>query len=293
MDTNLGILHIFVCLFLQLTNCLESDSRQTTTPFASMHTDAQFSVGPFLKVIPVRVRSNKGEPLLAFYMINSSLQPRIEVLMDSDITLSFDFSIICIDRNVSMLLKVIAHKEENLQVNGQSLFPISCKDAVKKNLRDVYSTPSPLSGNRTIPDWTIYVAQGRVNVKLRSGMIGHGTVDFSLLTVSKNPDEIHSYSEIDVLVPRNESNGTFQIVDPVESGQTLTYKINIIRKIRPVDSIFRVAIYAVQIFTATGFGCKLDLGVVKENLWRPVAPGIGLGCQYILMPLVSALLHQK
>ncbi|XP_045193829.2 ileal sodium/bile acid cotransporter-like [Mercenaria mercenaria] len=263
-----------------------SSTAPTVTPLSEI-TGAQFSVGPFLKVIPVRVRSNKGDPLLAFYMINSSLQPKIEVLMDSEITTSFDFSIICINRNISMLLKVSAYHEDNLQVNGQRLFPISCEDAVEKNLRDVYSTPSPLTGNTTIPDWKIFVAQGQVNVKLRSGIIGQGTVEFSLLTVSKDPKHQKSYSDIDDLVSKNETNATFVIVDPVQSGNTLTYKINVIRKVRLVDRLFRVAIYGVQIFTATGFGCKLDLGVVKENLWRPVAPGIGLACQYILMPLIA------
>lgn len=36
-----------------------------------------------------------------------------------------------------------------------------------------------------------------------------------------------------------------------------------------------------------GFGCKLDLGIVKECLKKPVAPGIGFGCQYLVMPLLG------
>lgn len=270
-------------------HAVESDTKPSTKPTirrVSGVTKAQYSVGPFLKVVPVRVQSSKGEPLLAFYMINSSLQPKIEVLMDSDFTTSFDFSIICINRNISMLLKVTAYNEDNLKVNGENLFPISCEDADEKNLRDVYSTPSPLKGNATIPDWTIYVSQGQVTVKLRSGIIGVGTVEFTLLTVSKNPVDQASYSDLDELQTNNGTNATFVVVDPTKSGKTLTYQIHVIRKIRPIDKIFRLVIYAVQIFTATGFGCKLDLKVVKENLWRPVAPGIGLACQYVLMPLV-------
>ena len=35
------------------------------------------------------------------------------------------------------------------------------------------------------------------------------------------------------------------------------------------------------------FGVSLDLTKVKEILKKPVAPCIGMSCQYLLLPLVS------
>lgn len=284
----LGIAFIVGMVSLQcvISDTITAKEMSTSTVTSSSGPNKeQFSVGPFLKVFPVRVKSDQGEPLLAFYMINSSLKPKIDILMDSDFTTSFDFSIICRNRNISMMLQVKAFPENNLQVRENDLFPVSCHDAEEHRLQDVYSTPLPLSQrNVTIPDWTVYVAKGQFTVNLRSGIIGIANVEFSLLTII---DGAKNKSSLEELEPANKTNATFVIQNPAESTDTLTYTINVIRKIRPVDKIFRLVIYTVQIFVAMGFGCKLDLNVVKECLVRPIAPGIGLGCQYILMPLVS------
>ncbi|XP_062596484.1 ileal sodium/bile acid cotransporter-like [Saccostrea cucullata] len=66
-----------------------------------------------------------------------------------------------------------------------------------------------------------------------------------------------------------------------------TYHVVVFRKMGVLDTIFRVVIYIFLVFVTLAFGCKLDLGVVKENLRRPVAPAIGISCQYILMPLIA------
>ncbi|XP_061188469.1 ileal sodium/bile acid cotransporter-like [Saccostrea echinata] len=65
------------------------------------------------------------------------------------------------------------------------------------------------------------------------------------------------------------------------------YHVVVFRKLGVFDTIFRIVIYIFLVFITLAFGCKLDLEVVKENLRRPVAPAIGIGCQYILMPLIA------
>lgn len=65
------------------------------------------------------------------------------------------------------------------------------------------------------------------------------------------------------------------------------FNVVVFRKLGLFDTIFRVLIYIFLVFVTLAFGCKLDLEVVKENLRRPVAPAIGLGCQYILMPMIA------
>lgn len=64
------------------------------------------------------------------------------------------------------------------------------------------------------------------------------------------------------------------------------YPVTVFREMRAVDHIFRIVLGAIIVVVTMGFGCQLDLEVVRECVRRPVAPAIGLGCQYIVMPLV-------
>lgn len=75
----------------------------------------------------------------------------------------------------------------------------------------------------------------------------------------------------------------------VESS--IEYHVAVIRNVRAVDHIFLVLVTVLVICGSVGIGCKVDLAVVKEVLVRPVAPAIGFGCQYIIMPLVSHLCY--
>ena len=85
---------------------------------------------------------------------------------------------------------------------------------------------------------------------------------------------------------------TSDIEIPSKSGKTnqyIAFPVTVLRNIRLIDKIF-MGLMTVFLFLITlGFGCKLDLGIVKECLKKPVAPGIGFGCQYIVMPLVSSV----
>ncbi|ESO95075.1 hypothetical protein LOTGIDRAFT_93838, partial [Lottia gigantea] len=63
--------------------------------------------------------------------------------------------------------------------------------------------------------------------------------------------------------------------------------VTVIKTKRLIDHIFRFCISFMLITTTIGFGCKTDLDVVKESLKRPIAPGIGVICQYLLMPLIA------
>ncbi|CAL1540661.1 unnamed protein product [Lymnaea stagnalis] len=56
---------------------------------------------------------------------------------------------------------------------------------------------------------------------------------------------------------------------------------------RTIDKVFRILLYIVIILATIGMGVSVELAVVKAVLRRPVAPLIGLGCQYICMPLLA------
>ena len=244
--------------------------------------------GTAFNVNPVKVTSDEDQPLLMFYLVNSSLKPRIEVLMDTDFTISFDYSIVCVSRDVSFLLTMSVTDDQNLEITGNSELIISCANATEsvvnvQSLRRAWNaTDQSKQGAKTR---TVYIADGQIDVKMRSGIIGYSDVKFSIQESRNEFEDLASYTG-----PGTASNSSsLVILDPESSYKTLSYKVTIIRKMRAIDKIFRLVVYAVQIFVATGFGAKLDLKVVKENLFRPVAPGIGLACQYLLMPLVNTI----
>ncbi|KAL4234089.1 hypothetical protein ACF0H5_005742 [Mactra antiquata] len=282
----IGLLFQFHCV----NSADSSDSSLLTSTQASrVLTEQSESVGPFLNVVPVRIKTWQEKVIAAIYLINSSLKPSLQTYMDTDSTISFDYSIICSNRNLSFTLKPMVFDDKTLAISGKTEFEISCKKASEESLLDIISTPLPLPEGVKIPAWTVYLTRGKIDLNLRSGLIALNGLRFSLTKVKDGLLEMVPQNQTDtshVNSGQNISN-TFYIADVTSSKNTFSYSVDIIRELRPVDSIFRLVMYVMQIFVATGFGAKLDLKVVKKNLWRPVAPGIGLACQYILMPMIA------
>jgi len=67
------------------------------------------------------------------------------------------------------------------------------------------------------------------------------------------------------------------------------YHVSVVRKQRLIDHLFLAMATIMLICANVGMGCKIDMAVVKEVLRKPIAPAIGFGCQYFIMPLVSVL----
>lgn len=65
------------------------------------------------------------------------------------------------------------------------------------------------------------------------------------------------------------------------------YSVTVIRKPRFLDHLFTGTIAVFVIFINIGFGCMIDLKVIKEILKKPVVPLLGLCCQYIINPLMA------
>ena len=80
--------------------------------------------------------------------------------------------------------------------------------------------------------------------------------------------------------------------DPTEPGSTAVgprYQVIVLRRRRVVDDVFRYGLIALACILYVGFGCKIDLQIIKNILKKPISPAIGFGCQFILMPVVSNL----
>lgn len=66
-----------------------------------------------------------------------------------------------------------------------------------------------------------------------------------------------------------------------------TYSVTVIRNPRILDHIFTGTIAVIVIVINIGFGCMIDLKVVKDILKKPIVPVLGLCCQYIINPLIA------
>lgn len=108
------------------------------------------------------------------------------------------------------------------------------------------------------------VRTGVLSIKIHARLIGLGLID-----LSECSSEDANFTECKSKVPKQ------------------TVKITIMRKMGIFDIVFKYFIMIAVIFITTAFGCKLDLGIVKECLKKPVALFIGFGCQYLLMPMVG------
>lgn len=91
-----------------------------------------------------------------------------------------------------------------------------------------------------------------------------------------------------VQVCKNETikckNTIFTNVDQMLSGY---YTVEAVSKPTAIHKVFVVVLLLLVSMNNINMGCHLCLDVIKEVLKRPVAPIIGLGCQFLLMPLAS------
>ncbi|WAR12867.1 NTCP2-like protein, partial [Mya arenaria] len=238
-------------------------------------------------VRPVKVNAPEGNTLLAFFMDKSShLQSKIEVMMDTDFTATFDFVVVCVKPDVTLIIDVTAEGLESIKLTGATQFSISCSNVTGQELFDPLMLQRQKSPD-PILQRNVFVAERQIDVKLISGLIGFGKLRFQIYKVSNGSmDEIFDFDHHQNATNMDQENRTL-ILSEDNTYESLMYDITVVRKVRPVDRIFRVCIYCVQIFVATGFGAKLNLDVVKKNVMKPVAVSIGLASQYIVMPLIA------
>ena len=73
----------------------------------------------------------------------------------------------------------------------------------------------------------------------------------------------------------------------VETETTREYRVIVIRVRSQLMKIFIAVTAILMIILNVGFGCSIDMEVIREILQKPIAPVIGALCQFLLMPLVS------
>ena len=65
------------------------------------------------------------------------------------------------------------------------------------------------------------------------------------------------------------------------------YSVIVLRERDVWDDIYRYGIICFAIIIYFGFGCQINLQTIWSICKKPVAPAIGVFCQFVIMPLVS------
>lgn len=201
------------------------------------------------------------------------------LFMDEETPQQFNYTMECKDEHANYVLKASSDDSFLVTFNSDGVIidcrnrtleilpPILLNASVTGDLTNEESNmPSDTTGKYQSPTKTRYVVEGTQMLNFKGEMIGRTFITFKLYNHSDNLDKENQNEDFDLVTK---------------------FPVIIFRKLKAIDHIFQVIIYVFMVFVTLGFGCKLDLEVVKANLKKPIAPIIGMCCQFIIMPLVS------
>ncbi|XP_076112383.1 ileal sodium/bile acid cotransporter-like [Mytilus galloprovincialis] len=182
----------------------------------------------------------------------------------------FNYTVQCDDETLKYVMRATADDTNLVKVKTNDVI-IDCR-----NRHLVLMPLVPLTNVSAVrgPSYSVgevqkqkeyYAVQGTHTLYTNSDLLGRTFIMFNL----------YSYNDLEL------QNKTGDMVDVTK------VPVIILRLMRPIDTAFRVIIYVFMIFITLAFGAKLDLEIVKENIRRPLAPCIGLGCQFIIMPMLG------
>ena len=211
-----------------------------------------------------------------------AITPRkIVVMMETDLMVTLNYTIPCHDNEDSYIIQAESGDTDLFILTGNTTFIVSCRDAQDTNIAKNDQTSFALNetDKYIIENATILIARGSVQLKLHGILLGITDIDIKLKHIGNSLTSGINNTDV--------TEDTY-ITDVIER----TFNVDVLRVMRPIDDAFKVIVGCFISIVIMGFGCGLDLEVVKECVKKPVAPVIGLGCQYILMPLVRQLLNE-
>ncbi|XP_052063227.1 ileal sodium/bile acid cotransporter-like isoform X3 [Mytilus californianus] len=224
---------------------------------------------------------SKGDPMAPPDMINASGILSVKgppphgvviVFMEEDSAPQyFNYTVQCGDETLKYVIRAKADDAKMVNVKTNDVI-IDCRNRRLVLMPLVSLTngsvvgPSYSVGDKVQKQKENYFVQGTHTLYTNSDLLGRTFITFNL----------YSYNDLEL-----QHNITEDMVDVTK------VPVIILRLMRPIDTAFRVIIYVFMIFVTLAFGAKLDLEVVKENIKRPLAPCIGLGCQFIIMPMLG------
>ncbi|CAG5126670.1 unnamed protein product [Candidula unifasciata] len=279
-------------------NSSESSDLNNTQP-------ASFTAVPGIPV-SVQVISNIGMPGALLYN------------RKSDSVISLTYSLNCTSYDTVYRILATTSAENVAKITDNSSFNISCMSLKLSNSSYQYKedhtvTMADMQEDMHINRGVLFlgVVNGHVNMTVEAGMIGRS---FMLLFAHKlsgaEPRRFHFGSEIhkenasflpdDFMTntPYTTEISVSAVTDARKAGAGIPglppnvvgrAMIIVMQLPRTIDEVFRVVLYVVIVLATAGMGVKVDFFIIKHTLRKPVAPIIGLGCQYICMPLIAYL----
>lgn len=236
---------------------------------------------------------------------------------ESDSVINLIYSLNCTSYDTVYMIVATTTAENVARITDNSFFNISCANL--KNSNDFHNQTEEVNGtkmveiqrNLPVNDEAPFlgVVTGFQNMTVEARMIGRS---FLLLFAHKlsgsEPRKINFTSKID------RGNMSFPFADVIQVGAYTTEisvsastearqapagmpglppnvvgraMIIVMQLPREIDEVFRIVLYVVIVLATAGMGVKVDFLIIKHALKKPIAPIIGLCCQYIGMPLVS------
>ena len=211
-------------------------------------------------------------PFLNVPSVTLARPKHMKLTMDEESEVLFDYNIPCNGVNNLHIIEIESGNPELFSVKGNPVFHITCDDAdfTNKHLNDTNLSLSDTTEETTTIDARLLAVEGSVKVTLKGILLGVGTLKVKVKGLRSNV----GFHKGETLENRDVTEDVYK------------FHVDVIRVLRPIDQAFRVIVACFITVVITGFGCSLDIEVVKECLKKPIAPGLGLACQYILMPLV-------
>ncbi|MEW8547369.1 MAG: hypothetical protein AB2693_27995, partial [Candidatus Thiodiazotropha sp.] len=209
-----------------------------------------------------------------------TITPRnIIVMMDETLMVTLNYTIPCHNRQDSYSIQAMSGDTELFVLKGNTTFTISCGDAQHIDIAIKGQTNSDFNetGKYNTVNSTKIAARGSVQLNLHGILLGITKLEVKLKHIGSSLTTGTNSTDV------NENSNSRNVIDR-------SFNVDVLRVLRPIDEAFKVIVGCFISIVIMGFGCGLDLEAVKECLKKPIAPGIGLGCQYVLMPLVCILL---
>ncbi|XP_069114005.1 ileal sodium/bile acid cotransporter-like [Argopecten irradians] len=224
-------------------------------------------VGPDYAVPGVENANNDTATPEGFHAFFSSPMDFF-LFMDEVKTVSMSYRLVCDTPTDQVQLSFRSEDPRRFFVLSPTSVHISCENATETSVSivntSVTTAPASLPSLMTnLP--TQLILSEAVDLQLSATLLGRSDLVISVRRSSLDSDIISE-------------NGTMDI---------LTFPFVVNRKMRALDQVVQVIVYLFLIFITLAFGCKLDLKVVKNSIKKPIAVSIGLGCQYIVMPLLG------
>lgn len=261
--------------------------------------------------VSIQVVSNIGKPGALLYELESVaiITLKYQVNCSSDNTVYTIFAKTS-DKNVAV-------------ITNNSVFDISCAQPQNSSLNQAENAEESVTD--WIQDWrpladnsnVLSVVTGEVSMTVSAKLIGrsflillaeerHFTTNTTrtheyLPSVSPEFDGFSSNEAVTKAAPGNGHNTARsrqelqgdqkshqEAINQAPSLDEVGRAMIIVMKLpRTLDKVFRIVLYNVIVLATIGMGVKIDFAVIRNVLKNPIAPIIGLCCQYLCMPLVS------